>query len=252
MGMAGAALAAGMNVTGAHDAMRKRKRTFVLVHGGLHGGWCWKKVVPLLRAAGHDALTPSLSGMGERVHLLDSTIDLSTQVRDVVNVLAYEDLREVVLVGHSYGGMVIAGAHAAAHERIAHLVYLDAFLPDDGKALSDYAPVPPTREDGWRVPPIGGPELFGVTDPDDIAWMTARFGDQPLATFTEQVQARQQHPTRPHASFIQCTETPWFAEAAERARQRNYGYYELFTAGHDAMVTKPRALAKLLLDIASR
>lgn len=252
LGMAGSCLAAGMMGAEAHDAMRKKKRTFVLVHGGWHGGWCFKKMLPLLEAAGHDAWAPTLTGMGERAHLLDPGIDLDTHVQDVVNVLEYEDLHHVVLLGHSSGGMVVAGAYAQAHARIAHVVYLDAFLPDDGKALSHYAPVPPTREDGWRVPPIGPPEFFGVTDPRDIEWMAPRFGDQPVATFTQPVRTRPEHPTLPRASFIQCTDAPWFVEAAERARRRNYAYYEMFAAGHDAMVTMPRELTRLLLEIARK
>src|SRR5574340_886568 len=107
--------------------------TFVLVHGGFHGGWCWKKVTPLLRAAGHEVYTPTLTGLGERVHLASPEIDLSTHIQDVVNVLEYEDLREVVLVGHSYGGMVIAGVADRAAPRVAHLVYFDALVAGDGE-----------------------------------------------------------------------------------------------------------------------
>src|SRR5262245_23442812 len=123
--MAGSYLAAGMIGAQAHDAMQRKKYTFVLVHGGWHGGWCWKKLVPLLRADGHEVLTPTLTGMGERSHLLDPHSDLSTHVLDVVNLLNYEDLRNVILVGHSYAGMVIAGVFAQAYNRIAHTVYLD-------------------------------------------------------------------------------------------------------------------------------
>ncbi|NJO04219.1 MAG: alpha/beta fold hydrolase [Chloroflexaceae bacterium] len=140
--------------------------TFVLVHGGWHGGWCWKKLTPLVQATGHTVLTPTLTGMGERAHLLNPEIDLDLHIQDIVAVLEYEDLREVVLVGHSYGGMVIAGVAERATERLAHLVYLDAFLPENGKALQDYAFLPPTRDDdGWRVLPYtGSPGMFGVTD----------------------------------------------------------------------------------------
>jgi pimeloyl-ACP methyl ester carboxylesterase len=107
-------------------------------------------VTPLLRAAGHEVFTPTLTGLGERSHLLGPDIDLDTHVRDVAAVLEYEDLHDVVLVGHSSGGMVIAGTTAVAAERIGQLVYLDAFLPEDGKALRDYAPVPPARPDTTR------------------------------------------------------------------------------------------------------
>jgi pimeloyl-ACP methyl ester carboxylesterase len=102
---------------------RAKRAPFVLVHGAWHGGWRWKKVTPLLQAAGHEVLTPSLTGLGERAHLLGPQIDLSTHVQDITAVLEFEDLHNVVLVGHSYGGMVIAGVAEKAHARLAHLVY---------------------------------------------------------------------------------------------------------------------------------
>ena len=121
--------------------------TFVLVHPAWFGGWCWKKVSPLLRAQGHAVHTPTLSGLGERVHLARPEIGLDTHVDDVVNLLVYEDLHEVVLVSNSSGGMVITGAADRAPERIARLVYLDAFVPEDGQSLLDI--IPPER----RAPP---------------------------------------------------------------------------------------------------
>jgi pimeloyl-ACP methyl ester carboxylesterase len=114
--------------------------TFVLVHGSLHGGWCWKRVVPRLRSAGHDVFTPTLSGLGERVHLVHPGIDLDTHIQDVLGVLEYEDLHDVVLVGHSYGTMVITGAADRLPGRIAHLVYLDGVMACDGKAALDFFP----------------------------------------------------------------------------------------------------------------
>ena len=102
--------------------------TFVLVHGSHHGGWCWKKVTPLLRAAGHEVLTPTLTGLGEHVHLASPEVGLSTHIQDVVNVLEFEDIRNVVLVRHSSGGRVTVGVADRLPERIAHLVYLDAAL----------------------------------------------------------------------------------------------------------------------------
>src|SRR5437660_801825 len=108
--------------------------TFVLVHGAWHGGWCWRKLMPLLRSAGHAVWTPTLTGLGERAHLGNPDVGLSTHVQDVVNVLEYEDLSNVVLVGHSYGGMVITGVAHQMPGRLAHLVYLDAFVPKDGQS----------------------------------------------------------------------------------------------------------------------
>lgn len=234
--------------TAYHDKHKQERSVFILVHGAWHGGWCWKKVAPLLRAAGHVVLTPTLTGLGERVHLLHSRVDLETHIQDLVHTIKYEDLHDIVLVGHSYAGMVIAGAGAAVNGRLKRLVYVDAFLPDHGKALSDYAPVPPTREDGWRIPPIGPPEAFDVTDARDVAWMAPRLGDQPQRTFTQPVRLLRSL-RKVSATYIQCTAAPFFSEAAERARRRNFEYRELFSGGHDVMITQPRALTSLLLEV---
>lgn len=228
---------------------RVKKSTFVLVHGAWHGGWCWKKVTPLLRAAGHEVLTPTLTGLGERAHLLNPQIDLSTHIQDIAAVLEYEDLRDVVLVGHSYAGMVIAGVAEKAGARLAHVVYLDAFLPENGKGVKDYARLAPAREDGWRVPPIGPPGAFGVTDAADVAWVAPRLGDHPLKTFTQPVQISTDRNRILAQTFVQCTKAPFFTEAGERARRRGFRYRELFSAGHDAMITKPKELAKILLEV---
>ena len=131
-------------VVNAATALAQTKTvTFLLVHGAWHGGWCWKKLTPLLQVAGHQVFTPTLTGLGERSHLLSPAVDLTTHIQDITAVLEYEDLQDVVLVGHSYGGMVIAGVAEQAGARLAQLVYLDAFLPEDGKALKDYAALNP-------------------------------------------------------------------------------------------------------------
>jgi pimeloyl-ACP methyl ester carboxylesterase len=226
----------------------QRKATFVLVHGAWHGGWCWARISPLLRAAGHDVVAPSLTGLGERSHLLKPEIDLSTHITDIVSVLQYEDLQNVVLVGHSYGGMVITGVAEAAPSQVAHLVYLDAFLPVDGKALADYAPVPPRRDDGWRIPPPGSAPRFGVTEERDVAWMEARLGDQPLRTFTQPVMTPSKRGESMPRTFIQCTEAPWFSEAAGRAQAQGFRVHELLGAGHNAMITQPGELGRVLLE----
>ena len=167
--------------------------TFVLVHGAWHGGWCWSRLAPLLRAAKHDVYIPTLTGLGERVHLLAPEIDLTTHIDDVLGVLTYEDLGNVVLVGHSYGGMVISGVVDQAGERIAHVVYLDAFLPEDGMSVRDYAPADVLDEmvtaqgDGWRLPSFMFAADFGVTDPEDAAWVDSLLGDQPYGTFQQPI-----------------------------------------------------------------
>ena len=225
-----------------------RRLTFVLVHGGWHGGWCWKKLTPLLAAAGHAVHTPTLTGLGDRAHLLTSDVDLSTHIEDVGALLFYEDLHDVVLVGHSYGGMVIAGVAPLVAPRLARVIYLDAFLPEDGKALEDYIERPPTPEGISRLPPPGTAPRWGVTDKSDVTWMEARLGDQPARTFTQAVHIATDVSSRVPHSYVQCTKLPQLMEAAGRAKQRGFRYRTLFSAGHDAMISQPAQLARLLLE----
>lgn len=224
--------------------------TFVLIHGAWHGGWCWKKLTPLLRVAEHQVFTPTLTGLGERAHLFTPDVDLDTHIKDIALVLEYENLQHVVLVGHSYGGMVIAGVAEAVGTRVAQLVFLDAFLPENGKALIDYAPLPPMQDDGWRVPVPGAMRDFGVTDESDVAWAEPRLGDQPIRTFTQSVQLSEMYESLPK-TFIQLTEdAPWFVEAAERAKRQGLRYYKLLSGGHDAMISQPNELSQILLELA--
>ena len=230
----------------AHD----HTTTFVLVHGAWHGGWYWKKLTPLLRAAGHQVFTPTLTGLGERSHLLTPEIDLDTHIKDITLVLEYEDLHDVVLVGHSYAGMVVAGVAEALGTRVAQLVFLDGFLPESGKALTDYAPSPPTWEGEWRVPALGTSRDFGVTDESDIAWAEPRVGDQPHRTLTQPVQLSPQMYESFPKTYIQLTEAPWFVEAAERAKRQGFRSYKLLSGGHNAMISRPNELSQILLELA--
>jgi len=197
---------------------------FVLVHGAWHGGWCWQKVAPLLRAAGHDVFTPTLTGLGERVHLAHAGVGLDTHVQDIVKVLEYEDLQQVVLVGHSYGGMVISGVAEELAARLAQLVYLDAFVPADGQSTYDLVPQLATagRQQaaatgaGWRVPPLPGD--FGVTAAADLAWLLPKLVDQPLASFEQPVHWRNPAALALPRTYILCTAPASFAWAAERLR----------------------------------
>src|ERR687891_1282819 len=163
--------------------------TYVLVHGGGHGGWCYRSVPRILRSAGHDVHAPTLTGLGDRSHLVTADIDLDVHITDVVNLLRYEDLRDVVLVGHSYGGMVITGVADRAAGRVGHLVYLDAATPVNGQSLADIAgPMMEAARSQARV--ADGVELvlfpgteplphYGVTDPGDIARMAERLTPHP-------------------------------------------------------------------------
>lgn len=149
--------------------------TYVLVYGAFHGGWCYSRVARILRDHNHDVFTPTLTGLGERSHLLGAAINLSTHIGDIVNLLQYEDLSDVILCGHSYGGMVITGVACAAGERIRSLFYLDAVVPEDGQCLFDIAGADITlrtlasaRHDG-TVPPLS-PEFMSVNE-NDARWV---------------------------------------------------------------------------------
>ena len=164
--------------------------TFVLVHGAWHGAWCWRRVVRLLTRNGHEAFAPTLTGVGERSHLLAPAVGLDTHVLDVVNEMKWKELRNVVLVGHSYGGMVISGVAEKMEKSIASFVMLDAFMPENGQAMIDMQP-PAAREPitggGTRgrchtLPPRSAAELFKVNE-KDRAWVDAQCTPQPIKCF---------------------------------------------------------------------
>jgi len=230
--------------------------SFVLVHGAWHGGWCWVRVARLLRDAAHEVCTPTLTGLGERAHLASPQIDLETHVQDVVGVLEADELRQVVLVGHSYAGMVISGVAARAANRLSHLVYLDAFVPEPGRTLLDYLgpradavrESARTAGDGWRVPPFP-PERFGVTSQRDREWLQRRLVPQPLASFEQPLAAAGGE--RLKRAYVYCASPAMgaFDQFAERLREdRKWQYHEIKT-GHDAMVTAPGEVAKFLLGL---
>jgi pimeloyl-ACP methyl ester carboxylesterase len=227
--------------------------TFVLVHGAWHGGWCWVRVARLLRDAAHEVYTPTLTGLGERAHLARPEVDLETHIQDIVAVLEAEELRQVTLVGHSYGGMVITGVAARAAARLSHLVYLDAFVPEPGQAMLDYSSrAHIIREsvrasgDGWRVPPLP-PSAFGVTSQRDTDWLTRRLTPHPLLSLEQTLPAAGGERLR--RTYIYCSKpaTGSFDVFAERLRDdRKWTFHEL-KAGHDAMVTAPGDVGRLLL-----
>jgi pimeloyl-ACP methyl ester carboxylesterase len=232
---------------------------FVLVHGSMHGGWCWKRVVPLLRAAGHEAFTPTLTGLGERVHLTHPGIDLDTHIHDVLGVLEFEHLDRVVLVGHSYGTMVVTGVADRVPERMAHLVYLDGAVVSNGQAVLDLFPsdaqaarrdVVAAEGDGWRLLPPD-PSAFGVTDLQDAAWVRAKLVPQPFATFTQPLRLANPARFAGPKTFIACVEAPaagWRDAMIERVRAEGGWHYRELATGHDAMITAPRQLTALLLE----
>ena len=234
--------------------------TFVLVHGAWHGGWCWRHVAPILRRAGHAVFTPTLTGLGERAHLARPGIDLELHIRDVVAVLEMEDLREVVLLGHSYGGMVVTGAADRAHERIRRLVYLDAFVPENGKCLLDYVEraVPERaarfREEGERQGWVAPPPVstWGLVKPEHVAFTRQRENPHPFGCFTQPVRLVNSSAAALPKTFVYCSSPATGSFDLFAAKYRGdpaWRFHELKT-GHDCMVLVPEEVAAILLKAA--
>jgi pimeloyl-ACP methyl ester carboxylesterase len=237
--------------------------TFVLVHGGGHGGWCYAKVKRLLEADGHEVFAPSLTGLAERSHLLSPNVSLDTHITDVVSILHYWDLRDVVLVGHSYGGMVVTGAADRAVDRIGALVYLDAVNPRYGDSLVDCAgeTLALARPHGAVVdgvelvllPAAGAGVFYGVTDSADLAWMDERLTGHPWRTFEDKLVLYHEDSLWALPQFhIVCEEyilnrDPRIIEPA-RAEGRLWS----IDTGHDLMITEPQFVASVLVEIAGR
>ena len=228
--------------------------TFLVAHGAWSSGWAWKKMRPLLRERGHELFTPSYTGLGERSHLATPEVGLETHIQDILNVLFYEDLRDVVLIGHSYGGMVATGVADRVPERLRHLVYLDAFVPRDGQALFDLLPADArarmeeaarTEGEGWRIPPIAPPP---DTSPEDLAWTGPRRVMQPRTAFEQPVRltgALDRVP-RTYVYALRAGPGDTFRQFAERAQGEAGWRYEELDATHNPHITAPDLLADLL------
>jgi len=237
--------------------------TFVLVHGGGHGGWCYQPVARLLRAAGHDVATPTLTGLGERAGSLSADIDLDRHLADITALLFYEDLREVILVGHSYGGMVITGVADRVPDRVRELVYLDAATPVNGQSLVDVAG-PMMRAARAQSRMIDGVELvlfpdgdevryYGVTDPGDYAWMVERLTPHPWKCFEQPLRLANEVALQAiPQSHIVCKQTLATRDPALLERARADGRLWIIDTGHDLMITEPQAVADALVEIAAR
>ena len=246
-----------------------KTNTFVLVHPAWHGAWFWKKVAPLLREKGNVVSTPTLTGLGERTHLARPDVGLEVHVSDVVNVLTYEDLRDVTLVGHSSSGVVITGVADRVPERIAQVVYLDAFVPDDGQAVFDL--ITPDRRQaleglvstegkGWLLPRFAPPpwetivrEMWGVTDNDDVRWMLERLRPTPVGHFRDPVHRTNAAAEKLPRAYVRCPQfaNPRFDRHGEMAQRSPLWRYRELTASHHAAVVIPDSVTDLLLELAS-
>jgi len=232
--------------------------TILVAHGAWSAGWAWKKMHPLLAAHGHRLVTPTYTGLGERAHLAHRAIDLEAHIEDLLAVIEFDDLSDIVLVGHSYGGIVATGVADRVPQRIAQRVYLDAFVPRDGQALFDLVPAEhqgamrkaaAQQGGGWRIPPNPVPE---DTSEADRAWILPRRVMQPLATFEQPLRLRgaADHLPRSYIYCLRPSPGDVFAQFAERARSEpGWRLYEI-DATHSPNVTAPEVLADLLAAIA--
>ncbi|HZL38913.1 MAG TPA: alpha/beta hydrolase [Pseudolabrys sp.] len=226
--------------------------TFVVAHGAWSAGWGWKKMHPLLGKRGHRLITPTLTGLGERVHLASPEIGLDTHIADILGVLEFEDLTNVNLIGHSYGGMVATGAADHARTRVAKLIYIDAFAPDDGDSVIGLLPEAARAQrkpspDGF-IPPVPMPP---DTDPQDRAWADPLRRPQPAKTFEQKLKLRNGALTLPR-HYIYCTRNApddRFRRFYERAKRENWGAYEI-DSSHNPHITSSEVLADLLTRIA--
>ncbi|WP_280381992.1 alpha/beta fold hydrolase [Nocardia wallacei] len=246
--------------------------TYLLVHGAFHGGWAWQRVTPLLASAGHRVHAPSLVGLGERAQELTRYVGLDTHVDDLARLVTTEDLTDVILVGHSYAGIVITALADRMPGRIAELVYVDTFVPRDGEAVADIMPLmveafaqqAAESGDGWRVPPQTEPladgGINGVTTEPDMSWLASMLTAQSLKTFQQPLWL-----SNPRAladipvTHIYCSEGGEQFKAMRAAMPRTLppqdlppGRLKVLPTGHDCMITMPRELAGHLLELAAQ
>jgi pimeloyl-ACP methyl ester carboxylesterase len=253
------AAAAGFASAGGITAARPQTsgQTFVLVHGAWHGGWCWVRVADRLRALGHRAFTPTQTGVGERKHLLSKDITLDTFTKDIVNLVEAEELSNVVLAGHSFGGLAISGVADQLPDRVRRLVYLDSLIVEGGKSPFDVLPpdvVAARRKaaqesSGGISLPVPPPSAFGVTDAKDGEWLKRRMTPHPLGTYESKLDIKGPVGNNLPRTYVACTNPIYPALEGVRQwvkAQQGWHWQEL-ASGHDAMVIEPEKLTQLLL-----
>ncbi|WP_407156608.1 alpha/beta fold hydrolase [Bradyrhizobium sp. STM 3557] len=228
---------------------------YVLIHGAFHGSWCWTRVRRLLSSKGHRVFTPTLTGLADRSHLLSREVSLGTHIEDVTNLMAWEELHDIVLVGHSYGGFVVRHVADRMSDRIRSLIYLDAFVPDNGKALFDYLPdngkkfreLAAAIGDGWKLPPP--PASFLAVNAADADWVDRQCTMHPLSTFEAPAEISGACDAIPNIGYVRARSysSPYFDGFYALAGQRGW-WQEEFACGHDAMLDMPNELTDLLLQ----
>lgn len=230
--------------------------TYVLVHGAWHGAWCWKRVARLLRDKGHEVYTPTLTGVGERSHLLHPAIDLDTQIMDVVNEITWHGLNDIVLVGHSYGGLVVSGVTEQLERAIASIVMLDAFYTESGEALLDMQP--PARRQAFldaqangaiTFPPLSA--AYFHVNAKDAAWVDKMCVPHPLKCFTQPLALTGARERIAKRTYIRASAYPSIAFdlSSERATANGWRVYDV-PCGHDVMLDMPERLTEILVEVA--
>jgi pimeloyl-ACP methyl ester carboxylesterase len=231
--------------------------TFVLVHGAWHGGWCWRRVADRLRAGGHAVFTPTLTGLGERSHLMSAGIGLETHIADVVNVMAWEQLEDVVLCGHSYGGFIISGVAERKGSPIRSIVFLDAFMPRDGESVQELTgpavrdAIAAAQERGEFCIPPRSAEAFGV-NPADRAWVDRLCVPHPIATVTDKIKLAGAVDRIARKTYVRAGSyaNPGFDRALDGVKADPAWRWHEVASGHDVMVDQPERLCEILLEAA--
>lgn len=255
---AGATIAATVAAGGATQAhAQSGPKTFVLVHGAWHGGWCWRRVADLLGKQGHKVFTPTLTGLGERSHLMNAGITLDTHISDVVNVIKWEDLHGICLVAHSYGGWPVSGALEQIGDRVASIVFLDAFVPEDGQKGFDFASdfsrkgTVEAQQKGEISRPAPPASAFHVNE-KDVAWVQSKLTPQPLGLAFSVIKLTGAREKVAKKAYVRAPAYPQPAfdkyYAAKKA-DPSWRTYEV-ACGHDVMVDAPERLTEILLESA--
>lgn len=252
IGSSGAAVATAF---GAAASAQTAPRTFVLVHGAWHGGWCWRRVSDRLERKGHKVFAPSLTGLGDRSHLLTPQVNVTTHITDIASLIGFEDLRDIVLVGHSYAGFVISGVAEKAREQIASIVFLDAFVPQNGQTimslsrqgLRDSINAAVKRGD-LGIPPAKA-SYFNVNEKDRV-FVDAKCTPQPIGTYSDPVKLTGAREKIAKKTYIRARgwNAPGFDAIATRLRSEPSWNVRDIACGHDAMIDMPDRLAELLVE----